>query len=187
MSLLNNGPGNSLLSDGAKPLPDPMLTFHQYDPLWRLSMQVKNYIDDEDKFEWIIFKMSPGFNELRDISGKGPVWACFTDTYTRQFYWICNWYVHLKFKHVNKSHLSFKGFMVNKSLRLFHMSWFFSKINCPVSGCQVIGDAHLWLALPNAPHPGLRVPHAPFLRPWQPGKRNWTSVDLFSAIPPHSS
>ena len=33
-------------------------------------MQVKNYIDDEDKFEWIIFKMSPGFNELRDLSGK---------------------------------------------------------------------------------------------------------------------
>ena len=33
MNLLNNGPGNSLLSDGAKPLPDPMLTSHQYAPL----------------------------------------------------------------------------------------------------------------------------------------------------------
>ena len=28
------------------------------------------YIDDENKFEWIIFKMSPAFNELRDLSGK---------------------------------------------------------------------------------------------------------------------
>ena len=28
------------------------------------------YIDDENKFEWIIFKMSPGFNEWRDLSGK---------------------------------------------------------------------------------------------------------------------
>ena len=28
------------------------------------------YVDDENKFEWIIFKMSPGFNKLRDISGK---------------------------------------------------------------------------------------------------------------------
>ena len=28
------------------------------------------YVDDEDQFEWIIFKMSPGFNELRDLSGK---------------------------------------------------------------------------------------------------------------------
>ena len=28
------------------------------------------YIDDENKFEWIIFKMSPAFNELRDLTGK---------------------------------------------------------------------------------------------------------------------
>ena len=28
------------------------------------------YIDDENKFEWIIFKMSPGFNELIYVSGK---------------------------------------------------------------------------------------------------------------------
>ena len=28
------------------------------------------YIDDENKFEWIIFRISPGFNELRDLSGK---------------------------------------------------------------------------------------------------------------------
>ena len=28
------------------------------------------YVDDENKFQWIIFKMSPGFNELRDLSWK---------------------------------------------------------------------------------------------------------------------
>ena len=28
------------------------------------------YVDDENKFEWIIFKMSQGFNELRDLSEK---------------------------------------------------------------------------------------------------------------------
>ena len=28
------------------------------------------YIDDENKFAQIIFKLSPGFNELRNISGK---------------------------------------------------------------------------------------------------------------------
>ena len=28
------------------------------------------YIDDENKFEWIIVKMSLGFNDLRDLSGK---------------------------------------------------------------------------------------------------------------------
>ena len=28
------------------------------------------YVDDENKFEWIIFEMSPGFNELRDLLGK---------------------------------------------------------------------------------------------------------------------
>ena len=30
-------------------------------------MQVMTYIDDENKFECIIFQMSPGFNELRDL------------------------------------------------------------------------------------------------------------------------
>ena len=67
--------------------------------------------------------------------GEGPVCANFTDTHRWQFYWIYNGYFHLKFKHVNKSHLSFKGFIVNKSWRLFQMYWlFFTEINCPVSG-----------------------------------------------------
>ena len=35
-----------------------------------LLIQVMTYVDDENKFEWIIFEMSPGFNELRDLSGK---------------------------------------------------------------------------------------------------------------------
>ena len=29
LSLVNIGPGNGLLPDGTKPLPDPMLTYHQ--------------------------------------------------------------------------------------------------------------------------------------------------------------
>ena len=47
MNLLNNGPDNSLLPDGAKPLPDPMLTSHVINmllcdssryKLWHISM-----------------------------------------------------------------------------------------------------------------------------------------------------
>ena len=30
------------------------------------------YTDDENKFEWLIIKMSPGFNESIDLSGKAP-------------------------------------------------------------------------------------------------------------------
>ena len=70
MNLLNNEPGNSFLSDGAKPLPGPKLTSHQYDPLWLLSIQIMACIDNENKFECIILKMSSGVNELRDLSGK---------------------------------------------------------------------------------------------------------------------
>ena len=70
MNLVNNGPGNGLLSDGAKPLPDPMLTHHHYAPLWLISIQVMPYTDDDDAFEFIIFKMSPGLNELRDLWRK---------------------------------------------------------------------------------------------------------------------
>ena len=29
-----------------------------------------SHIDDENKFEWIIYKMSPGVSELRELSGK---------------------------------------------------------------------------------------------------------------------
>ena len=114
-----------LWSDGTKPLPDPLLTSRQYAPLWLLSIQVMTYIDDENKFEWIIFKMSPGFIELKRSIGKSLVCANFTDTHRRQFYWIYNGYFSLKSKHVNKSHLSVNRFIVNKSWRLFQMSWLF--------------------------------------------------------------
>ena len=101
-------------------------------PLWLLSIQVMTYVDDENKFEWIIFKMSPGFNEFRDLSGKAlyvQILLILTECY-----WIYNGYFHLKFKHVNKSHISFNRFIVNKSWPLYQMPWFFSKIYCPVSG-----------------------------------------------------
>ena len=70
MNLVNNGPGNGLLSDGAKPLPDSIMTSHLYVFLRLISIQVMTYIDDENKFECIIFKMSPSLNELIDLSGK---------------------------------------------------------------------------------------------------------------------
>ena len=70
MKLVNNGPSNGLLSDAAKPLHDPMLISHQYAPLWLISMQVMTFIDDDDNFEYILFKISPGLNELTHLSGK---------------------------------------------------------------------------------------------------------------------
>ena len=70
MNLVNNGPGNGLLSDGTKQLPDPMLISHQYAPMWLISIQVMTYIDDENKLKYIIVKMSPGLSELRDLSRK---------------------------------------------------------------------------------------------------------------------
>ena len=70
MNLVYNGPSNGWLSDAAKPLPDAMLTSHQYAPLCLISMQVMSYIDDGDNFESILFKMSPGLNELTNLSGK---------------------------------------------------------------------------------------------------------------------
>ena len=119
MNLLNNGPYDSLLSDGVKPQPDPMLTSHDINMLLCDSSRYK-HVDDDNKFEWIIFKMSP----VKRSIGKGPACANFTDTHRRQFYWIYTGYFHLKFKHVNKSHISFKGFIVNKSWRLLQMPWF---------------------------------------------------------------
>ena len=56
MNLVNNGPGNCLLSDATKPLPDPLLTSHHYAPLWLISIQIMTYIDDENKYECIILK-----------------------------------------------------------------------------------------------------------------------------------
>ena len=69
MNLVNNGPSNGLLYDATKPLPDPMLPSHQYAPLCLISMQVMTYIDDDDNFEYILFKMSPGLNEFTNLSG----------------------------------------------------------------------------------------------------------------------
>ena len=66
MNLVDNWSANGLLSDGATPLPDPMWT----SPLWLISIQLMTQIDDENKFECIIFKMSPGLNDLKDLSGK---------------------------------------------------------------------------------------------------------------------
>ena len=103
---------------------DPMLTSHDINML--LSIQVMPYVDDVQNFtrlQWV-----------KRAIGKGPVCANVTDTHRRHIYWIYSGYFHLKFKHVNKSHISIKGFIVNKSWRLFQMPWFFLETYCPVSG-----------------------------------------------------
>ena len=40
MNLVHNGPGNGLLPDSTKPLHDPIMTSHQYAPLWLISMLI---------------------------------------------------------------------------------------------------------------------------------------------------
>ena len=77
MNLVNNGPGNGLLSDAAKPLPDPNVDFSSIcsfvthlDTSYDIHQCHIAYIDDDDKLECVIFKMSPGLNELTNLSGK---------------------------------------------------------------------------------------------------------------------
>ena len=70
LNLVNNQPGNVLLSNVAKPLSDPVKTSYQNAPLGLISIQVMTYTDDENKFEWINLKMPPSLNEIRDLSGK---------------------------------------------------------------------------------------------------------------------
>ena len=80
--------------------------------------------------------------------GNSPVCVNFTDTHRRQFYWSYNGYFHLKFKHVNKSHISFKGFIANKSWWLFQMSWFFFQTKLSSVRSQVMHG------LVSPPHSG---------------------------------
>ena len=94
---------------------------------------------------------------MRSIGKALYVQILPTDTHRRQFYWIYNRYFHLKFKHVHKSHISFKGFIVNKSWRLFQMPWFFSKIYCPVSGHRLCKSL---VSPPQCP-----IPRAPSVCP----------------------
>ena len=89
-----------------------------------------------------------------EIYRENPVCANFPDTHRGQFYWIYNRYFHLKFKHVHKSHIFYKRFMVNKSWGLFQMPWFFFLKY--IVQCQVTGYANLWLPSPMPHHdPGL--------------------------------
>ena len=111
------------LSDAAKPLPDPMLTSHQYAPLCLISMQVMTYIDDDDNFECILFKMSPGLNELTNLSGKA-LYILLTLT----------WDNFMEFP-LTGSQLIDPG-----------LEFFCSKINCPLSRHSLCS------ALVNVPH-----------------------------------
>ena len=42
--LVNIGPGNGLLPDGTKPLPEPMLTYHKYRPVTRDTPAINHEI-----------------------------------------------------------------------------------------------------------------------------------------------
>ena len=44
--LVNTGSGNGLVPSGTKPLPEPMLTYHQHDPvafIWRYYLKILRY------------------------------------------------------------------------------------------------------------------------------------------------
>ena len=110
MNLVHNGSSNDWLSEAAKPLPDPKLTSRQYAPLCLISMQVMTYIDDGDNFECILFKMSPGLNELTNLSGKA-LYILLTLT----------WDNFMEFPLTGSQ-------LINPGL-----DFFCSKINCPLS------------------------------------------------------
>ena len=158
MNLLNNGPDNSLLSDGAKPQPDPMLTSSYDIYRWWKTVWMNNF-QNVTRLQWV-------------LSGKALYVQILLILAEGNFFSIYNGYFHLKFKHVNKSHISFKGFIVDKSWWLFQMPWIFSKIYCPVAGHR------LCTSLVSPPQ---------FSRRWQPEKRKRAFVNLSNAIPPHSS
>ena len=67
MNFGNIASGNGLMPDGTKLLHEPKLTYHQYAPLKHISWPFVSHIRDENKFEYKVFKMSPGPNELRHL------------------------------------------------------------------------------------------------------------------------
>ena len=65
MNFDNIDSGNGLMPDGTKPLPEPKLTYLQYALLKHISWPIVSHISDGNKFEYKVFKMSPGPNEWR--------------------------------------------------------------------------------------------------------------------------
>ena len=98
-----------------------------------------------------------------EIYRESPVCANFTDTHRRQFYWIFNRYFHLKFKHIHKSHISFKGFIVKNPGDYFRCLDFFSKIYCPVSVQFAVSGHRLCKSLVSPPQ--CPTPRAPSVCP----------------------
>ena len=154
MNLVHNGPSNGWLSDAAKPLPDPMLTSHQYAPLCLISMQVMTYIDDDDNFECILFKMSPGLNELTNLSGKA-LYILLTLT----------WDTFMEFPLTGSQ-------LINPGLEFFC-----SKINCPLSRHSLCS------ALANVPHRLFPCLYAPFVRLYIVDQTQG-SIGWFRCLPP---
>ena len=100
---VNIGSGNGLLPDGTKPLPDPMLTYHQYGPVASIGGHYHEKVwryQSVKQFLKITFLEShsdlPGANELMLISGSwlsaksgkwlgGVQWQAITRTSVDQF------------------------------------------------------------------------------------------------------
>ena len=80
---VNIGSGNGLLLDGTKPLPEPMLTDHQWSPVTFILGQFhKRCLSHQSlKSVWKLHVLKfhsnfPGANELNHICKRGP-WAFF--------------------------------------------------------------------------------------------------------------
>ena len=93
------------------------------------------YIDDDDNFECILFKMSPGLNELTNLSGKA-LYILLTLT----------WDTFMEFPLTGSQ-------LINPGLEFFC-----SKINCPLSRHSLCS------ALANVPHRLFPCLYAPFVR-----------------------
>ena len=72
--LVNTGSGNGLLPDGTKPLPEPMLTYHQQGPVaffwWHYHKKIWRNQSVKQKIEDYFFKItlrSPSGQWVKDI------------------------------------------------------------------------------------------------------------------------
>ena len=64
MKFDNNVYVNGLKAEGAKPLPEPKFTSHKKAFLQHISQPFLPHASEEESFQYKVFKMSPGPNEL---------------------------------------------------------------------------------------------------------------------------
>ena len=87
---VNIGSDNGLLSDGTKPLPEPILIYHQWSPLaftwWQFQKEILKISINEMCFKFINLKFQPdlpGANELNPKTRTFPVCNPSTVTFTQ--------------------------------------------------------------------------------------------------------